>query len=95
MMQIPLRLLLTILLFTAPTLEAADADSHRQAAEILVEIYTERFTEEELKSIAASLRDPAMQEFLSNRFEMMQESMSRVAGLFVEFGIIEELESAQ
>ena len=62
-----------------------------QFIDIVADSYMKQFTEEELTGIAESLRTPAMQKFLSSRFGIVQESMSRIGELFDEFEIAEEL----
>ena len=65
-----------------------------QFVNLTADVYMEYFSEEEMVGIVESLSDPAMQKFLSMRFAIMQDSMSRITELFDEFGITEELREA-
>ena len=46
---------------------------------------------DEMRRIAATLNDPAMQRFLADRLSIMQDGMSQISILFDEFGITEAL----
>lgn len=63
-----------------------------QFMNLTAEVYMKHLSEEELIRITESIGDPAMQKFLSIRFAIMQDSMSRITELFDEFGITDEIE---